>query len=399
MMNPPDLYSPSAEAGVLGSMCIDSKAIPVACAYLEHVDMFFMPENQIIYDCLLSMYIAKKPIDGLLLKNELEAKGQLKQIGGVEYLTRVIQTVPTSANIKYYAKIVVEKYHYRRLKSVIDELQRAVDDGGDVKELLSMAQSKILELDVNSVKPSYLSFSVAQEVSDAPLEAITPTGYTNIDYYVGGLRKGAVMIIAARPGVGKSALMLGIARNIAKRGDCCLIFTLETSAESLIRRAILATTPSEIAELPIIVSTSGDTVEAQIVLFRQLQRTHNVKCVFIDYLQLMRTTERYTSLYQTVTQLSKQVKRFAVNEDIPIVLLAQLNRQSESREGKRPHISDLRDSGGIEQDADVIILLHKQEEYTEAIISKQRDGPTGVAKLVFFPEECQFKDMSYEKTF
>ncbi len=391
------LWSPEAEAGVLGSMMLDPKAIPAACCYISSPEMFFDHRNQIIYDCLLSMYMAKKPADGVTVRDQLKSSSKFEDAGGIEHLTKTLQSVPTSANIEYYAKIVVDKHAYRGLAATISEIGNEIKDGGKAVDLIKKAQVKISNIETNFDGVMFMEYSAAAKISEEDDSDIIPTGFRNIDYYIKGLRKGSVMVIAARKSVGKSALMLGMATNIAKDGYGRWIFSLESSNEDVVRRSLLAADVGDVEKLPIVVSTIGDTTESQVSLFRQIKGTHNIQCVFIDYLQLMRTTEHYTSVYQTVTQLSKQVKRFAVSEDIPIVLLAQLNRQSENREGKRPRISDLRDSGGIEQDADVILLLHKEESSTEAIIAKHRNGPTGIAHLIFLEKRVEFMDMSHAR--
>jgi replicative DNA helicase len=440
MRTPPikDLYSLEAEAAVIGSMIIDPPCINKVLRVLPSEEVFFEDEHRIIYGALIHIYISGDPIDAVTLRTELKRTGQLEAAGGVEYLAKILDSVPSSANAVYYSKIVRAKQQYRQLINIVKQIETIPIEFGDLSEKIQKIQELALNLEVDSESSDYVEVNKeATNVATAMFghqEGIIKTGFHNIDKIIGGVAQGELCILAGRPSMGKSGLALDIALNMSQAGEGVLIFTLEMTEISLIERVICNLAKVNLAKIKaqtgdtlfntdrnsiykaalelkdqanIILTTIGSTPEQLISLIRRLKKTHNISCVFIDYLQLMNTLHKTESRQQALTEISRKLKAAAVKEQLPIVALSQLNREVDKRKNHRPRISDLRESGALEQDADLVLFIYREDYYrkaqksnaeadgkTEVIVAKNRRGPIGTADLVFLDEFVKFGDLN-----
>ncbi|KPL25630.1 MAG: hypothetical protein AMJ75_00530 [Phycisphaerae bacterium SM1_79] len=427
------LYSLEAEAGVLGSMIIDPGCIAKVLPMLPRSDALYLPEHRTIYEALVKVYVANKPIDAISLRTELKEQGKLDEIGGVQYIAKIMESVPSSANAVYYAGIVRAKEKERQVLSAVETVARIPDEPGGVDEKIRQIQDIALELEPTKSGPDFVEVSkVATEIAGAMRDhrdGAVATGFNDLDELIHGFYAGEFAILAGRPSIGKSALMLDMALNMAKAGTGVLVFSLEMAERALIERAIcnLACVDAtktqsgtaaeddwneiykqafELRNLNIILSKVGGTPEQVAGLIHRLKQTHNIQIAFIDYLQLMTTGKKSESRQQEVTTISRKLKAIALREDVPLVVLSQLNRQVDAREDHRPRMSDLRESGSIEQDADLVLFVYRADYYqkdepdfqpsglAEVIVSKNRRGPVGKAKLVFVHDYCKFSDLS-----
>ena len=452
-----------AEAAVLGSMMLDPVCIGQVVQQLN-ADSFYRPEHQIIFEALVTLYEDKRDFDMVLLRDELKKRKRLKAVGGVEYLVSVTDSVPAVANVEYYIEIVKDKALLRRLVLAGNEiLNTAYDEGGEVGEKLDEAERKIFALAEKRMSGVAVQLQdllkeafekIEARKSDDPLGIITglPTGYYELDDHLCGLQKGDMIIIAGRPSMGKTSLALNIAEHIGVDRDVPVaFFSLEMNNQQLserflcsharvdmqrVRKGIidedefegLQHACGELFEKPIYIDdTPGLTPLMIRAKCRRLKSQYDIQCVFVDYLQLMHLGARVESRQQEVSTMSRYMKGLAKELDIPVVVLSQLNRSPEHREGHRPRMSDLRESGSIEQDADVIMLLHREDYYkqevnrevgesiqagttiregggerddpdrntAEIIIAKQRNGPTGTVKLYFDARFTRFENLSH----
>jgi len=385
-------WSVASEGGVLGSMIFDDKCVSQVLLFLPDTEMFYREENRIIYDALLALYMNKISIDSVTLREELTKRNQLEKIGGVEYLQRIIDTTPSAANVVFYAKVVREKYRYRGMVQAIEEIKTVPDQPIEINEQIEQIQNIALTLQTETPRPDFVDFGIAPDVVEGLKKhtELIPTGFSNIDHIIQGIALGEFIILAGRPSMGKSALMLDIALNIAKPDVGVLIFTLEMPERALVARAVCGLASMSLAKikggffpnhnfeklmreaerikgLPIVLSSVGETAEQQIALIRRLKKTHKIDCVFVDYLQLMHTTKKTESRQQDISEITRKLRRAAIKEQVSIVALSQLNRAPEIRAGHRPIMSDLRESGSIEQDADVVMLLYREDYYRRSI--------------------------------
>ncbi len=426
------LYSLEAEAGVIGSMIIDKNCIAKILPKLPRSEAFFLPEHKIIYDALVKLYIGNVPIDAISLRTELKEQGKLEEIGGVEYIAKIMQSVPSSANAVYYAGIVRAKEKEREVRSAVIEIADIPDQPGPVDEMIQKIQDIALELEPTKSGPDFVELKkeatkVAGDMRDNRDGAI-PTGFEDLDKLIHGYYPGEFIILAGRPSMGKSALALDMSLSIAKAGTSVFFLSLEMSERSLIQRAIcgLACVDMtkihsgqadeadwteiykqgiELRELDIILSKVASTPEQLAGLIHRLKQTHNIGIVFVDYVQLMTTGKKSENRQQEITTISRKLKAIALRENIPLVALSQLNRAVDSRENNRPRMSDLRDSGSLEQDADLILFVYREDYYNkdkpgfepsgmaEIIVSKNRRGPVGKANLVFVHDYAKFSDL------
>jgi len=432
-----------AEAAVLGSMMLDRERIGQLIQMIS-TDCFYRPEHQIIFDALVSLYEKNNRIDLVLLRDELKKRKQLKTVGGVEYLVKVAESVPSTANAEYYAQIVKEKSMLRELIQASTEiLSDAYDPSGQTNEKLDLAEQKIFavtekKISGEAVRLKSLLMEAFDNIESRGGAHVTglSTGYIELDQLLCGLQKGEMIIIAGRPSMGKTSLALNIAEHIgAEENAPVAFFSLEMSRQQLVerflcsrgridlqrvRRGMLGTDElerlrdvnSELFEAPIYIDdTAGLTPLMVRAKCRRLKSLHNIQCVLIDYLQLMSVEGRVESRQQEVSLISRYLKALAKELDIPVVVLSQLNRSPEGREGHRPRMSDLRESGSIEQDADVVMLLHREAYYhrgesgweqdnpdkantANIIVAKQRNGPTGLVELCFESEFTRFENLS-----
>ena len=433
--------SPEAEAAVLGSMILDRECIGDVVQQLG-TDSFYRPEHGAIFDALVALYEDKDVIDLVLLRDELKKHNKLESIGGVDYLVAVVDSAPSAANVEYYAGIVKEKHMLRQLVVASNEiLIEACAEGGDIGEKLDVAEQRIFAVTEKKISGSVVPVkSLIEEVFEN-IESrkgvhVTglETGYFELDDKLCGLQKGEMIIIAGRPSMGKTSLALNIAENIGADPDSPVpvaIFSLEMSKHQLVERILcsqsridsqlvrkgmlsteqlaeLTRTGSELFDKPIFVDdTPGLTPLMIRAKCRRLKSQHDIQCVMIDYMQLMSLGGRVESRQQEISTISRYLKALARELDVPVVVLSQLNRAAEGREGHKPRMSDLRESGSIEQDADVVMLLHREDYYhkddenyeddncADVIIAKQRNGPTGVVKLMFNGIYTRFDNLSH----
>jgi len=428
--------SPESEAAVLGSMLLDRECIGDVVEIIQS-DAFLLTEHRILFDAILSLYENNSEIDLVLLRDELKKRKSLEAVGGVDYLVRIAESVPSATNATYYANIVKEKSMLRELASACGEiLHEACDEAGDVGDKLDTAEKRIFEVTekkiVGSVVPVKNLITEAFENIEARKggDGVTgvSTGFLELDQMLCGLQKGEMIIVAGRPSMGKTSFALNIAENIGvKEALPVVIFSLEMGKHQLVERILcshsgidsqavrkgmlstddmakLTQAGGELFEKPIFIDdTPGLTPLMIRAKCRRLKSQHDVQAIFIDYMQLMSLGGRVESRQQEISTISRYLKSLARELDVPVVVLSQLNRGAEGREGHRPKMSDLRESGSIEQDADVIILLHREDYYqrgnpeweenntAEVIIAKQRNGPTGIVELMFDGRTTRFK--------
>ncbi len=432
--------SVAAEAAVLGSMLIDPRCIAEVIEILGR-EAFYRVEHQHIFDGLIALYEKNKGqgIDAVLLRDELEKRKVLDEVGGAEYIARILESVPSAASVEYYAGIVKEKMLLRELIAAASEIMdEAYNQGRDARQTLDEAERRIFAVTDKNVRgtAALLKDLVAQAYESIEKRHgghVTglPTGYHELDDQTCGLQRGEMIIIAGRPSMGKTALALNIAEYIGIHEHLPVaLFSLEMGKQQLaerflcsvsevdsqlVRKGMLSTEHYRklveacgmLSEAPVFIDDTSSLTPLELrAKARRLKSMHNVQCVIIDYLQLMHLGGRVESRQQEITAISRYLKGLARELEIPVVVLSQLNRAPEGREDHRPRMSDLRESGSIEQDADVVMLLHREDYYhkndpdyepnnkAELIIAKQRNGPTGTVPLVFRERITRFENAS-----
>jgi replicative DNA helicase len=430
-----------AEAAVLGSMIVDPRCIGDVIEMLRR-DAFYHTEHQLIFDAVIALFEKNRGegIDGLLVRNELERRSQMDAIGGPEYLQRVLETVPSSANVQYYAEIVREKMLLRETIAAASEILRdSYDESGTAAEKLDEAERKIFAVTDKRITSSAVAlkdlvtktFELIEKREGTHVTGLS-TGYYELDDKTCGLQKGDMIIIAGRPSMGKTGLALNIAEHIGIIEKIPLaIFSLEMGRQQLaerflcsysgidaqlVRKGMLSTEHYQklveacgvTSEAPIFIDDTSALTPLELrAKARRLRSSHGIRCIFVDYLQLMHCdTRTIESRQQEITAISRYLKALARELEVPVVVLSQLNRAPEGREDHRPRMSDLRESGSIEQDADVVMLLHREDYYhrgedgyepdntAEVIIAKQRNGPTGAVKLTFREKCTRFENLA-----
>lgn len=430
------------EMAVLGAMLLDKGAIAKAIEILDDTS-FYKPANQRIFAAMIGLFERNEPADLITLIEELRRRGELEKVGGEYYLTELTTKVTTAANIEYHAHIVLEKALMRQLISSSSEMAgRAYSETEDALDLLDEAEQKIFQISEQRMKKSFVSMNIAVHQTMEMLESIhgkhsgvtgVPSAFTELDNYTGGFQKSDLIIIAGRPSQGKTALVLSIARNASILHDVPVgFFSLEMSSQQLVLRLICAEARVDAhsvrtGRLPEDewrkLSTSiGKLYKAKILIddtpalsaleirakARRLKAEHNIGLVVVDYLQLMQGPKNVQSREQEISTISRSLKALAKELNIPVVALSQLNRAVETRGDKRPVLADLRESGAIEQDADVVLFVHRPEMFgimtdenneptegmAEIIIGKQRNGPTGSARLAFIKQYARFENLT-----
>jgi replicative DNA helicase len=431
----------ASEAAVLGSMIIDPASIGQVVEILNR-DAFYRVEHQLIYDAAIALYEKNRGegIDGVLLRDELERRKCLEQVGGVEYLSKIANSVPSSANIEYYAKIVKDKQLLRELiQSATEILNDAYDVTGESVQKLDEAEQRIFA--ITDKRTTGQAFAIKDLVTRA-YELIEKrdgkhvtglaTGFITLDQLTCGLQNGEMIIIAGRPSMGKTALALNIAENLGVVEKIPVgIFSLEMGQQQLAERFLCSVSQVEsqlvrkgmlstehysrlvdacgiLSAAPIYIDDASTLTPLELrAKARRLKSQHGIKCVIVDYLQLMHLGTRIESRQQEITTISRYLKALARELNIPVIVLSQLNRSPEGRTGNLPRMSDLRESGSIEQDADVVMLLHREDYYhsgekdyspnstANLIIAKQRNGPTGTVDLMFLNKFTRFENASF----
>lgn len=428
-----------AEQSVLGGMLLSKDAIADVVESLRASD-FYKPAHETIYEAILSLYGHGSPADAITVADELKKRGELTRVGGASYIHTLIASVPTAANAQYYAEIVKEHAIMRRLIEAGTKIaQLGYANETEVDTLVDQAQAEIYAVTDGNAKEDYVSFSEALEETINEIDANSnrpdgvygvPTDFIEFDELTGGLHGGQMIVIAARPGVGKSTLALDIARSASIHHQMTTVFfSLEMSRTELAMRILsaegkipmselkkgdlgtegwtnLANLQGRIDSAPLFIDDSPNMTLMEIrAKCRRLKQRNDLKLVVLDYLQLMSSGKKVESRQQEVSEFSRSLKLLAKELDVPVIALSQLNRGSEQRTDKRPMVSDLRESGSIEQDADMVILLHREDMYNpdservgeaDMIIAKHRGGPTRTIPLAFSGKYSRFNNMANE---
>jgi len=426
---------------VLGSMILDQEAVPKVMENLQP-ECFFDKKNKLIFESMISLFEANEPIDTVSLYEELSKNGKIDSAGGPAYISKLAQDVSSAANVDYHSKVVLEKWILRKLISSSMEIATEAYSGNeDVFDLLDSAESRIFEITEAGLKESYKSMDRAVREAIEHIEAIhsknissfsVPTGFFALDEILGGFQKSDLIIVAARPSMGKTAFALSAARNSGVDHNVPIaIFSLEMATIQLVTRLICAEarinahsvrtgkfkaedgprisrTAHKLSQAPIYIDDSpGQTVLEIRAKARRLKAEKNIGLIIIDYLQLMSSSTRMDSREREISTISRSLKSLAKELNVPVIALSQLNRAVETRTDKRPQLSDLRESGSIEQDADVVIFLNRPEYYgitqfadgestegiAEIIVGKQRNGPTGDIRLKFIKDFARFENL------
>ncbi len=425
-----------AEQSILGGILIENDALNRVLEVLEDKD-FYREPHQKLFNCMIALYERNDPLDLITLTNELKKRKELEEVGGASYLASLVDSVPTAANIAYYAKIVKEKSILRKLISTSTEIiTQSYQEGRDLEDFLDEAEQAIFRISEHRIKPAFYpikeivkeSFKLIERLYEKK-ELITgvPSGFKDLDRKTAGFQPADLIIVAGRPSMGKTALCLNIAQGAAINARVpTAIFSLEMSKEQLAIRMLCSEARVDSARLrsgflsesdwPKLTMAAGALSDAPIFVddapaisvlelrakARRLKSDRGLGLVVVDYLQLMRGRSGVERREQEISEISRSLKALAKELNVPVVAISQLSRKAEDRPGRRPQLSDLRESGAIEQDADVIIFIYRDEVYNpdsdskglaEVNIAKQRNGPTGKVELSFISEHTTFKDL------
>ncbi len=427
-----------AEQAVIGSMLTDKEAVSSSIEVLKEQD-FYREDNRLIYSAMLNLYNRAEPIDLITVKSELESMGKFEQVGGFEYLAELPEKVPTTANASKYIKIVEEKSILRNLIKTANEIvELGYDPTEEVENIMEGAEKKIFNLMQDKNQKGYVPIKDILVESFTQLEELynrkqhitgVPTGFTDLDYRTAGLHGSEFILIAARPAMGKSAFALNIAANAALRGKTPVaIFSLEMSKEQMVNRILcseamvdsnkvrtgklededwtkLAEAIGPLSEAGIYVDdTPGISVMEIRAKCRKLKLEKDIGLIVIDYLQLIQGSNRTRggSREQEIAEISRSLKILAKELNVPVIALSQLSRAVEQRPDHRPMLSDLRESGSIEQDADIVMFLYRDDYYNEdsekkniaeVIIAKHRGGSTGTVDLMWLGSYTKFVNL------
>jgi len=427
-----------AEQAIIGSMLTDKDAVISAIEVLKEDD-FYREDNKAIYSAILNLYNRAEPIDIITVKAELESMGKFEKVGGLEYLAELPEKVPTTANAMKYIKIVEEKSTLRRLIKTANEIiELGYSPTEDVEDIMEGAEKKIFNIMQDKSQKSYTPIKDALVESFTKLEELynrkqhitgVPSGFTELDYRTAGFHGSELILIAARPAMGKTAFALNIAANAALKGNTAVaVFSLEMSKEQLVNRILCSesmvdsnkvrTGKLEEDDWTKLAGTIGPLSEAEIYIddtpginimeirakCRKLKLEKNIGMVVIDYLQLIQGSgnRRSGSREQEISEISRSLKILAKELDVPVIALSQLSRAAEQRPDHRPMLSDLRESGAIEQDADIVMFLYRDDYYNqdsekkdiaEVIIAKHRGGSTGTVELLWLGSYTKFVNL------
>jgi len=429
-----------AERSVLGALMLDKDAIIKVANLLREGD-FYKDDHNMIYEAMVELYEKHEPIDVLSLSNRLEEKGQLDKIGGSSYLATLANSVPSSSNVAHYAKVVQKKSTLRKLITTASEIvELGYREEEDVEKILDEAEQKLFAISQKYLKQDFIPIRSILEAAfnridelhkgDHKLRGI-PTGFPDMDSILAGLQKSDLVILAARPSIGKTTLALDLARQIAVKEKIPVgIFSLEMSSDQLIDRMLAAESGVDLwrlrtgrlktgdgdddfqrigqamgilSEAPIFIDDAGSANVMEIrTMARRLQSEQNVGLIIIDYLQLMEGRRSSDNRVNEISEISRALKQLARELNIPVVALSQLSRAVESRSPQIPKLSDLRESGSIEQDADVVMFLYREDRekpdtpnknIVEVHIAKHRNGPIGRMSLYFNENSTTFKSL------
>lgn len=426
-----------AEESILSAILLDNSTLLDVLEILSP-DHFYRTAHQKIFAAIAELFSKAEPVDLVTLTNILRDNNQLEDVGGAAYLARIVDTVPSAINVRHYARIVRDKSSLRRLIAKANEItQHCYEDAGDLDQVLDFAEGAVFEISEDKHQAAFHPISKIIESNIDALEErqgkkalVTgvPTGFTQLDHKTSGLQGSDMIILAARPSMGKTALALNIARNAAIDGNVPVaIFSLEMSKESLSERLLCAEArvdsgrlrggflnpedwnriteaASVLSEAPIYIDDSPDISATSIrTKSRRLKMDKDLGLIIIDYLQLMKGRASSERRDLEISEISRALKLLAKELNVPVLALSQLNRKLEERADKRPQLSDLRESGALEQDADVVAFIYRDEVYNkdennpnrgtaEVIIAKQRNGPTGIIPLTFLGQHTRFEN-------
>ncbi len=427
----------AAEQSVIGAMLLSKDAIADVVESLREQD-FYRPAHQLIFAAIVDLYGRGEPADAVTISAELTKIGELGRVGGAPYLHTLVASVPTAANAGYYARIVQERAVLRRLVEAGTRIvQMGYAGDGDVDMIVDRAQAAVYDITDKRTSEDYLPLSAIMPGTLEEIDAIAsrggvmagvPTGFADLDNLTNGLHGGQMIIIAARPAIGKSTVGLDLARSASIRhGLTSAIFSLEMGRNEIAMRLLsaeasialnhlragtmsdgdwqkLARKMSAVSEAPLFIDDSPNMTMMEIrAKCRRLKQRHDLRLVVVDYLQLMSSGKKVESRQQEVSEFSRSLKLLAKELDVPVIAISQLNRGPEQRTDKRPMMSDLRESGSLEQDADMVILLHREDAYeresprageADFIVAKHRNGPTATVTVAFQGHYSRFVDMA-----
>ena len=430
-----------AEQSILSAILLENNTLPEVLEVLSERD-FYREAHRKIFSGILDLFERNEPADLVTLTNILKEKGELESVGGASYLAEMVDTVPVATNVAHYAKIIRDKATLRRLIERSSSItSRCFEDRGNVEDILDFAEQSIFEISEDKVRPSFHALAdiltdtyktVEQAYENKALVTGVPTGYHDLDVLTSGFQPGDLIVIAGRPSMGKTALALNVAQNACQeKGLPSAVFSLEMSKEQLSLRMLSSEaavdsskmrggflSESDLArinraagslyDLPIYIDDSPGISALEIrAKARRMKMEKGLGLVMIDYLQLMRGRASAERRELEISEISRSLKALAKELNVPVVALSQLNRKVEERGNKRPVLSDLRESGAIEQDADVIIFIYRDEVYNkeadnpnrgiaEINVAKQRNGPIGTVKLTFLDFCTRFEDHAPE---
>lgn len=437
-------YSLESEASVLGAILIDNDALVKVADSLD-ADDFYDQRHRYIYEAVQALYEDNKPIDVLTLANQIKINGNLDDVGGAEYLTELTNFVPTASRVEAYAQIVTEKSLRRRMNEANKGLaELMLDETKNLNDLIEEAESQIFRLSQRHIKESVVSIEEVLSQSFDRLDELhrdkgkirgVPTGFKDMDDKLAGLQRSDLFILAARPSMGKTAFSLNLAHNVAvQAGEPVLFFSLEMSKEQLVDRLLsmesgvdawaLRTGNLTDTDFEKIGQAMGTLSEAQIYIddtpgitiaelrtkAKREAHKHPLGLIVVDYLQLMSGGSRFSgqsNRVQEISEISRGLKGIARELNVPLIALSQLSRSVESRSPQIPQLADLRESGSIEQDADVVAFIYREEYYnpeterkfiTDILIKKHRNGPTGTVELYFDREKQRFRSLDTKHT-
>ena len=430
-----------AEESILSAMINNNDAILDVLEILKPDD-FYKTAHQKILNVIIELFNKNEPVDAVTLANSLKEKNEYEEIGGASYLGKLLVSVPRSVNVPYHAKIIREKALLRRLITKSNDiLKKCYEDAGDVEEVIEFAEKSVFDVSEDKVKKSFYQINeliiknidtLEERQGNKALVTGIETGFSKLDQMLSGLQKSDLIILAARPSMGKTALALNMARNAAvKERNGVAVFSLEMSKEQLSMRLLcsearvdasrlrtgffshsdwnqLTNAAGVLSEAPIYIDDTPGVSALEIrTKSRRLMMDKGIGLIVIDYIQLMQGRTGAERRDLEVSEISRSLKGLAKELNVPVIALSQLNRMLEQRSDKRPQLSDLRESGALEQDADVVMFIYRDEVYNkdesnpnkgtaEVIIAKQRNGPVGTVPLAFLGQYTRFEDLALQ---